>query len=179
MAKVKVIKANLDLMRLPGVKLFMDSHNQEWIMIPSVPSQDYQANGKNITKNPCRIWSSQVKEGKDEGAEKRILNVDIVPYIGNHPEWGHSHLIKFYKNDPNIDKWDSAKQNVILGNCKEQDVEWKDNYDATTNHNRQAYDESKAKAYMQQYANKPQYGPSNEVKNESGTSNQPEGDLPF
>lgn len=171
MAKVKIIKQNLDLMRLPGAKLFMDDHGQEWIMIPSVPSQDYQANGKNLKKNPCRIWSSQVKSGVDEGAEKRILNLDVVPYVGQHPEWGHSHLVKFYKGDPSIDKNDSVRQNVILGNCKEQEVVWKDDYDASTNHGRVSYE--------QYNANKGQYNGNNQQTNQSGTTNQPSGDLPF
>ena len=166
-SEVEVIKGNIDLMLLPGARLFTDNSGQEWIMIPSQNSQEQQANGKYTVKNPCRIWAGETKNGY----QKRVLNVDITPYIGIHPEWGHTHLIKFYKADPSIPKNDSVHQNVILGNCKSLKVTWNVSPEAfqptQQSGGRQSYKTYEANGYQK----KPYYNNNN--KQQYASNNQP------
>lgn len=77
--ELKVLKCNLDFMRLPNVQLFTDSKNKEWVMIPV---------------DDCQIF----RHTRENGMPTAVINIDIWENL-RHPEYGNTHEVRWYDKE--------------------------------------------------------------------------------
>lgn len=141
--KVDVIKCYVDLLLIPGATLFDDPKGQQWVMIPTPKVEDTD-NGKYSLRNQARLWAGKTRDGQHE---KRCLNLDVTPYIGQHPEWNYSHQVKIYKDNPDAPKNSRTDQDIIVGNGKMIQCNWENIRNEASARGRISYEGYKNKNY--------------------------------